>query len=115
MSRRDPVENIDLMEEYAHRAINMCAGLDQEQVADDPTLSLAVPKALELLAEAARRLPEDVRLANPQIPWPNIIGLRNVSVHAYERLEWNVLWKVITEQLPILLDQLRAMRQSIGK
>ena len=63
-------------------------------------------KAIEIVGEAASKISEECREDFPQIPWTNIIGMRNRLIHAYFDLNLDILWKTITEDLPPLIAEL---------
>ena len=73
--------------------------------ADEKTVD-AVVRNLEILGEAAKRVPEDVRLANPQVDWYRISGLRDILIHQYFGIDLVIVWDIIENKLPILLNQL---------
>jgi len=73
----------------------------------DRKLVLALIKSIEIIGEAASRITKECRenLAK-QIPWPNIIGMRNRLIHAYFDINLDILWKTVTEDIPLLIDNL---------
>lgn len=66
----------------------------------------AVVKNIEILGEASNMLTEEFRLSHPQTPWKQVNGMRNYIVHEYFQVDNNVVWDVITNDLPILEDQI---------
>jgi uncharacterized protein with HEPN domain/predicted RNase H-like HicB family nuclease len=71
------------MQRFAHRAVGFCAGLDRAKFEANHLIQDAVLRNLELIGEAATRIPGDVRLAHAEIPWQQIIAMRNQLIHAY--------------------------------
>ncbi|TAG76160.1 MAG: DUF86 domain-containing protein [Oscillatoriales cyanobacterium] len=69
----------------------------------------AVEREFEILGEAARRISEEFRQANADIDWRNIINLRNLIAHRYDRVEPDTLWNIIVTVLPGLLSQLELL------
>ena len=69
----------------------------------------AVEREFEILGEAARRISEEFRQANGDIDWRNIINLRNIIAHRYDRVEPDTLWNIIVTVLPGLLSQLELL------
>lgn len=61
---------------------------------------------IQVIGEAASRLPEEVRMNDPAIPWALIKSMRNRLVHEYFGTDLQVVWKVIEEELPLLKTQL---------
>ena len=60
----------------------------------------AVIRNLEIIGEAAKNVPEDMRLANPDVPWSRMIGLRNVTIHEYFGLDLSIIWEIVSRNLP---------------
>lgn len=67
----------------------------------------AVLKNLEVIGEAAKRLPTDVKDAHPEIAWRDISGLRDIIVHGYFGLDLDIVWDVVENRVPELLVLLR--------
>jgi uncharacterized protein with HEPN domain len=78
----------------------------------DRKLQLAIERELEIIGEAAGRLSKEYHAAHGQIPWRNIIGMRNVLAHEYGEVKQESLWKVVTENIPVLISFLEPQ---IGK
>jgi uncharacterized protein with HEPN domain len=74
-------------------------GLDRETfLADEKTVD-AVVRNLEIIGEVARRLPDQFKQAHPEIPWPQIAGLRNRIVHDYFGLDLQLIWHILHADL----------------
>ncbi len=61
---------------------------------------------LQIIGEAAKALPQDVRAMAPEVAWSDIIGLRNILVHQYFEIDLLVVWKIIQNDIPILKSQI---------
>ena len=70
---------------------------------------MVIVKAVETIGEAASQISGATQQAHPEIPWPEIIGMRNRLVHGYGTIELDVVWQTVTEDIPSLADQLRRM------
>ena len=57
---------------------------------------------LQIIGEASRGLPEDVRAFAPEIPWSNIIGMRNILVHGYFDIDTDIVWEAATRDVPAI-------------
>lgn len=97
------------MDRFAERALSYGSGLDRAQFETNHLLQDAIIRNLELIGEAATRIPEDVRLAHPDIPWRQIIAMRNQLIHAYLGIDLDVVWDVVQVELPLLIQQLKAV------
>ena len=73
---------------------------------NDRKLVLALVKSIEIVGEAAANVTNKCRQDLPQIPWPNIIGMRNRLVHAYFDIDLDILWNTVIEDLPALIADL---------
>ena len=78
----------------------------EDFIADD-MMYYAVVKNIEILGEASNMLTEEFRLSHPKTPWKQVNGMRNYIVHEYFQVDNNVVWNVITNDLPILEQQIK--------
>lgn len=62
-----------------------------------------------MAGEAASQLPQDVRASHPEVPWRDLIDLRNVLIHAYHRVDYQIVWEIVTEQLGPLIVTIQSM------
>lgn len=77
-------------------------GLSFEQFTQDRAKVLAVVKLLEMIGEATKQIPDEIRARYPQIPWQSVTGMRDVLVHAYWKIDEDVIWETLVESLPLL-------------
>lgn len=94
------------MARFARRVLAYCDGLDQASFMASGLNYDATLRNLELIGEAATHVPETVRLANPDIPWRQIIATRNRLIHGYLGVDDDTLWSIIRDDIPPLLVQL---------
>jgi uncharacterized protein with HEPN domain len=102
LNQRDRVR-LDHMLEHAREAITLTRGKSRADLDRDRVLSLALVRLLEIVGEAAGRVSEEVHARHPEIPWPEIIGLRNRLVHGYDAGDYDILWQIINDDLPALV------------
>lgn len=69
----------------------------------------ALERCVELIGEAATRLPEEWRASHPEIPWRQIIAMRNAMIHGYDTIMDDVLWDVATKDVPQLRQAIDAL------
>lgn len=81
-------------------------GRDFHKFNGDDMLIDAVVRNLGIIGEAAKNLPADVRKAYPGVEWSKIIGLRNILIHAYSKVDTEIVWDIITAKLPELEELL---------
>lgn len=78
------------------------AGLCFEDFKADRRTFYAVTRALEIVSEAARRLPQDLRDRHPHLPWRAIMGVGNVYRHDYDNVAAEFVWRTVQDRLPAL-------------
>lgn len=99
---------------YAARAEQFVAGLEFEQFLADEEKSLAVLHALQIIGEAASRLPDSLKQRYPEVPWADIVGMRNLIVHGYYLMDLEIVWKTIREDLPLLREAMDRIRANLA-
>ena len=77
-------------------------GMTKEDLAGDELIQDAVFRNLEVIGEAVKKIPEDVRSRYEYIPWRKISGLRDILIHEYFGINMNIIWDVIENKLPQL-------------
>jgi uncharacterized protein with HEPN domain len=98
---RDPKERLhDILEAIA--AIERHRIQDKEAFEKDELLQVWFLRHLQIIGEAARALPEEVQALAPDIPWPKIIGMRNVLVHGYFEIDTDIVWDTVMRDIPAL-------------
>ncbi len=84
--------------------------MSQEEFESNSLSYDAITRNIELIGEAATRIPEEIRASNPSIPWRQIIATRNQLIHGYLGIDNDVLWSIVRDDIPSLLQQLRTFR-----
>ena len=112
--KRIYTDYLDDIAHYVARAEQFTAGLAFEQFRADEEKSLAVLHALQIIGEAASHLPGSLKQRHPEVPWADIIGMRNLIVHGYYLMDLEIVWKTIHEDLPLLREAMDRVRASLG-
>jgi uncharacterized protein with HEPN domain len=98
-------ESIELIEHYTAGGKRV---FEEETIVQDGVL-----RRLETLADAASKLPQQVKDRHPEIPWRDVQDFRNVAAHGYTEIDFEVVWRIVVDDLPPLLravqDELRAV------
>ncbi len=94
------------MLDHAREAAEMASGRKRADLDRDRQFNLALVRLLEIIGEAANRVPEDLRERFPGIPWRQIVSLRNRLIHGYDEVDCDILWKIVTDDLPDLVKAL---------
>jgi uncharacterized protein with HEPN domain len=66
-----------------------------------------IERGVEIVSEASRRLPDDLKARHPEIPWPKVAGIGNVLRHNYEDVAAEVMWALVRDDLPALEEVCR--------
>ena len=96
------------MLENARRAIQFVQGMDFETFSNDEKTLYAVIRAIEIIGEAAAKIPDEVRSDYPKVPWREVKGMRNKLVHNYFGINMEVVWQTVQEDLPELIEALKS-------
>jgi uncharacterized protein with HEPN domain len=95
----DYVEDIlDAME----KAEEVVEGVTYQQFATNYRINFVVTRALEIMGEAAKRLPMDVRDKYPQVPWKEMAGARDRIVHGYDVIDLAIVWGIVKRRIPLV-------------
>ena len=81
-----------------------------EEFSRDRKTQLAVVKELEIIGEAAGKLPRGIRNASPDVPWPTIMGMRNRLTHEYFRVNYETVWGTVHTYLKPLHEAVTRLR-----
>jgi len=84
----------------------MSCGRGRSDLDSDRQFNLALVRLLEIVGEAANRVPEQERARLPEIPWPQMVSLRNRLIHGYDEVDFDILWQIVTRDLPRLIEAL---------
>ena len=93
--------------EAAERALSYVKDIEFDDFKLDQLRQDAVVRCLEVIGEAARHTPPEVRTQFPDVPWDDLVGMRNLLAHEYFGVDLKILWVTATEDLPELLGALK--------
>lgn len=109
MTRHDDTLPMRHMFDHAVEAVDMARGRSRADRDRDRQLNLALVRLVEIIGEAAKRVGSPTCEAHPQVPWTQIIGTRNRPIHGYDRVNFDILWRIVRDELPLLVEQLRTI------
>ncbi len=90
------------------------AGMDLASFrADDKTAS-AVMRKLEIIGEAVKQVPDEVRQRYSHVPWKEMAGMRDKLIHFYFGVDYSLVWRAITERVPEVKEELQAILEEAG-
>ena len=103
---------VDDMISFAEKVLAYTEGMDQPRFESSNLNYDASIRNLELIGEAATRIPLSIRDATAHISWRQIIATRNRLIHGYLGIDNDTLWSIIQDEIPSLLDELRTLKKS---
>jgi uncharacterized protein with HEPN domain len=95
------------MLDHALEVVAMTKGKKRADLDKDRQLNLALVRLLEIIGEAASRVPKEEQARYADISWSEIISLRNRLIHGYDTVDFDILWQIVSQDLPGLIESLR--------
>ena len=114
MAPRSVSLRLDDMIEAAERVRDVLGDLSIEALEADWQRHWLLQRGVEIISEASRHLPAEMKARHPEIPWQKVAGIGNVLRHGYEDIAAPILWKLVREDLPLLEQACRSERASLG-
>ena len=109
MTKRDDRVSLVDMLVYAEEAIELLGEASAADLANNRLLQLALERLVGIVGEAAKRVSQATQQCYTEIPWPQIIGMRNRVVHGYDAINLDRMWDTIKHEMPPLVEQLEAI------
>jgi uncharacterized protein with HEPN domain len=103
---RDILEAIERIEKYAVQG--------RKAFEENELIQNWFIQHLQIIGEASPVLSADIREGNPQVPWSQMIGMRNILTHNYFEIDLDVVWLVVERELPNLKPQIQAILQTLS-
>lgn len=111
---RNPALLLNDILESIHHIETYTRGLDEEAFAKDTQAQDAVIRRFEIIGEAVKALPDDVKQKNPKVRWNDIAGLRDVLIHGYHRVNIARVWQVIEDDLADLSNVIQSLIEDLS-
>ena len=93
----------------AKEILSFLSGMDYEALDADSRTQAAIMYEIIVIGEAANRLSKEFRLQHSSIPWKDIVGMRNILAHQYDRVDSEVVWDAATQDIPELISLLEPL------
>lgn len=110
-------EFLDFVEdilEAMDKAELLLEGVTYDRFEADFRINFAVVRALEIIGEASKRLPEDLRQKYPGIPWKGMAGMRDRIIHGYDNVDLQIVWDVVKKDIPQIKPQVQQILTDYG-
>lgn len=104
--RKDDIDRLRHMLDAARESLQFSEGRSRNDLETDRMLVLAVLQDIEILGEAASRVSQEARGLHPEIPWQDIVRMRNRLIHGYFDVNLDVVWDTLHNDLPPLVRML---------
>ena len=109
MSQHDSLVSVHHMLDHAREAVEMIRGRSRSDLDTDRMLNLALVRLMEVVGEAATRIPQEFRLRHADVPWRDVADLRNRLIHGYDAVNFDILWTILENDFPPLITKLEAI------
>jgi uncharacterized protein with HEPN domain len=107
MTRHSDATRMRHMLAHAEEAVRMACGRQRADLDRDRQFNLSLVRLAEIVGEAAARVSPEGRKRCSAIPWSEIAGLRNRLIHGYDKVDFDILWAIVENDLPPLVAELR--------
>lgn len=105
----DPLSSINHMLNHAREARAIAAGHSRTDLDTDREFAMLLTHLMEIFGEASARIPQDFRNLHPEFEWQAAVNFRNVLIHQFDQINYDVLWLAIQDELPLLIAQLKVI------
>ena len=103
MSKHDPNIVLNQILSHAREAVELCNGKTRSDLDSDRVLNLALTRLIEIIGEAANRIPVEIQTRYSEIPWFQMVGARNRLIHGYDNVDFDILWIIVSKDLPRII------------
>jgi uncharacterized protein with HEPN domain len=95
-----------------NKAMKFIEGMSYEQFTRDDKTVFAVVRALKIIGEAVKKIPEEIRVKYPEIPWKGMAGMRNKVIHEYFGVNLKYVWETVGKRIPELKPMFEKLRET---
>ncbi|MBU4273426.1 MAG: DUF86 domain-containing protein [Planctomycetes bacterium] len=107
MTMRDDRTRLLHIRDHVAEAVALAEGKTRSELETDRLLNLSLVRLLEIVGQSAARVSEETQRQYPQIPWQDIAGLRDRLLHGYDTVDLDILWNIVHDDLPPLVERIQ--------
>jgi uncharacterized protein with HEPN domain len=89
------------------------SGVTEERFIQSSEKRFATIKQIEIIGEACNKITDKIKLAHPEVPWDQVIGFRNISIHEYHNVSFHIVWGIAVNDLPFLKERFIIILQEL--
>jgi len=106
---KQPIEYLRHILDECHFILTATSGVTKDQLLEDEVMKRAVVRSLEIIGEASKKIPVDVKLKWHSIDWKNMAGMRDRLIHDYVGINYSIVWDVVRNKIPDLEKQISSV------
>ena len=106
MSKHNPEIALLQILTHSREAVEICQSRSRSDLDSDRMFNLALTRLIEIVGEAANRVPDYVQEKYPDLPWLQMVGVRNRLIHGYDSVDFDILWTIVNRDLPLVIERI---------
>jgi len=106
---------LDFLRHIEHECefvLRVSKGKTLEEIIDDELLNKGIVRSIEIIGEAVKKIDDDFKLLHPHIEWKKIARTRNILIHHYFGIDYNIVWDIIRDKIPELQHSIKEIIDS---
>jgi uncharacterized protein with HEPN domain len=103
---KEPKEYLRHIYDECKFIVLTCSNLSKDEFINDETLKRAITRSLEIIGEATKKIPADFKVKWNSVQWKNMAGMRDRLIHDYIGVNYSIVWDVVKNKIPQLLEQI---------